>query len=70
VTIIDATEKLQAVLAKLSIWKKAVEANILGSFQRLQEVFYQDGADILCLSLSLKREICKHLETLHNIFLS
>jgi hypothetical protein len=42
VTIIDATEKLQAFLAKLKIWKKTVEADILENFQMLEEVLYQD----------------------------
>jgi hypothetical protein len=42
VTIIDATEKLQAFLAKLKIFKKTVEAEILENFQMLEEVLYQD----------------------------
>jgi hypothetical protein len=52
------------------MWEKAVEADIVGSFQRLEEVLYQDRVEIHCLSLSLKRETCEHLETLQNIFLS
>jgi hypothetical protein len=43
VTIMDATEKLQAFLSKLSIWKKRVEADIVANFQMLEEVLYQDG---------------------------
>jgi hypothetical protein len=39
-TIIDATEKSQAFLAKLPIWKKRAEANILANFQMLEEVLY------------------------------
>uniref|UniRef100_A0A7M4F4W3 Zinc finger BED-type containing 5 n=1 Tax=Crocodylus porosus TaxID=8502 RepID=A0A7M4F4W3_CROPO len=71
VTIMDATEKLQAFLAKLLIWKKRVEANILANFQILEEVLYQNGAEIQnSLSISLKREICEHLETLQNSFKS
>jgi hypothetical protein len=63
----DATEKLQAFLAKLSIWTKRVEADILANFQMLEEVLYQDGAEIQnSLSISLKREICEHLQTLQN----
>jgi hypothetical protein len=46
VTIMDATEKLQAFLAKLSIWKKRVEADIVANFQILEEVLYQDGCEI------------------------
>jgi hypothetical protein len=33
VTFREATEKLQAFLAKLSIWKKRVDADILASFR-------------------------------------
>jgi hypothetical protein len=73
-TIMDATENLQAFLAKLSIWKKRVEADIVANFQMLEEVLYQDGVEIQnSLSISLKREICKHLETLQllqKLFLS
>jgi hypothetical protein len=36
----DATEKLQAFIAKLSIWKKRVEADIFADFQILEEVFH------------------------------
>jgi hypothetical protein len=69
VTIMDATEKLRAFLAKLSIWKKRVEADIVANFQILEEVLYQDGCEIQnSLSISLKREICEHLETHQNCF--
>jgi hypothetical protein len=71
VTIMDATEKLQAFLAKLSIWKKRVEADIVANFQMLEEVLYQDGCEIQnSLSISLKREICEHLETYQKSFKS
>jgi hypothetical protein len=71
VAITDATEKLQAFLAKLSIWKKRVEADIVANFQMLEEVLYQDGREIQnSLSISLKREICEHRETLQNSFKS
>jgi hypothetical protein len=35
----DATEKLQAFLAELSIRKKRVEADSVAIFQMLEEVF-------------------------------
>jgi hypothetical protein len=44
VTTMDATEKLQTFLAKQSVWKKRVEADILANFQMLEEVPHQDGA--------------------------
>jgi hypothetical protein len=56
-TIMDATEKLQAFLAKLSVRKKRVEVDILANFQMLEEVLYQDGVEIQnSLSISLNRE--------------
>jgi hypothetical protein len=74
ITIMDATEKLQAILAKLSIETKRVEVDILANFQMLEEVLYQDEAEIQnSLLISLKREICKHLKhfrTLSKVFLS
>jgi hypothetical protein len=71
VTITDATEKLQASLAKLSIWKTRVEADIIANLQMLEEVLYQNGCEIQnSLSISLKREICEHLETFQNSFKS
>jgi hypothetical protein len=36
----DANEKLQAFLGKLSIWKKRIDADILASFQMLEEMLY------------------------------
>jgi nicotinic acid phosphoribosyltransferase len=63
----DATGKLQDLLARQSIWKKSVEADITANFQMLVEVFRRDRAEIQnSLSVSLKREICEHLETLQN----
>ena len=69
VTIMDASEILQAFLAKLPIWKKRVEANVLANFPMLEEVLYQDGVEIQnSVSTFLKRDICEHLETLQNSF--
>jgi hypothetical protein len=63
----DAAEKLQAFLVKLWIWKKGEEADIRVNFKILEEVLNQGGVEIQhSLSVSLKREICKHLETLQN----
>jgi hypothetical protein len=42
VTIMDATEILQAFLAKSPVWKNRLEADILANFQVLEEVLYQD----------------------------
>jgi hypothetical protein len=66
-TTMDATENLQAFLAKLAIWKKTIESDIVANFQMLEEVLYQDGAEMQnSLSISLEREICEHLKTPQN----
>jgi hypothetical protein len=46
VTIMDTTVILQALLAKLPIWKNRVEADIFANFPMLEEVLYQDGVEI------------------------
>jgi hypothetical protein len=67
----DATEKLQASLAKQSVWKKRGEADIVANFQMLEDVLYQDGGEMQnCLPISFKREICEEVETLQNSFKS
>jgi hypothetical protein len=42
----DAIEKLKAFLAMLSMLKKKAEADILANFQILNEMLYQDVAEI------------------------
>jgi hypothetical protein len=42
----DDTERLQAFLAKLSIWKRRVEADTLANVLMLEEVLWQDGDEI------------------------
>jgi hypothetical protein len=70
VTIMDATEKLQAVWVKLSIWKTRVEADILANFQMLEEVLYKDGVEVQnSLSVSLEIQIFQHLKALQNYYL-
>lgn len=44
---------------------------MLADFQVLEKVLYQDGVETQnSLSISLKREICEHLEILPNFFKS
>jgi hypothetical protein len=57
VTFMEATEKLQAFMLKLSMWKKEVDADILASFQMLLEMVYQHGVEMQnSLSVCLKRD--------------
>jgi len=69
VTIMDAAENLQALLAKLPLWKRRLEADNYANFPMLEEVLLQDGVERdKALSISLQAEMCRHLETLQNSF--
>jgi hypothetical protein len=53
--------------AKLSMWKKRLEAEFLANFKMLEKVLYQDGVEIQnSMSISLKRELFERLETFQN----
>lgn len=56
VTIMDATKKLQAFLAKLSIWNRRVETDIVANYQMLEEMVSQDTAELHKLSCQF---LCK-----------
>lgn len=69
VTIMDAAETLQALLAKLPLWKRRVETHNYANFPILEEVLLQSGVERpKTLSVSLHTEMCRHLETLQNSF--
>jgi hypothetical protein len=74
VTIMDTTEKLQAFLAKVSTWKKKVEADILANFQILVKVLHQDGVEIQnSVNFFEKRNLRTHghtSELFQNLYLS
>ncbi|GFT76191.1 protein ZBED8 [Nephila pilipes] len=68
-TIMDATEKLQAFLSKMSVWKIRIQNGIYANFQMLDEFIFENGSrqDSLLLN-NLKDEICEHLEVLQVSF--
>ncbi|GFS29371.1 protein ZBED8 [Nephila pilipes] len=68
-TIMDATEKLQAFLSKMSVWKIRIQNGIYANFQMLDEFIFENGSrqDSLLLN-NLKDEICEHLEILQVSF--
>ncbi|XP_071033014.1 protein FAM200C [Parasteatoda tepidariorum] len=68
-TIMDATEKLQAFLLKMSVWKIRIQNGMYATFQMLDEVLFENGSqqDSLLLN-NLKNEICEHLEVLQVSF--
>jgi hypothetical protein len=51
VAIVDVIEKLQGFLAKLSIWKKRVQLDILANFQMLEKMLRQDVVTYLLTEL-------------------
>ena len=69
VTIMDAAERIKAFLAKLSLWKRKLEADNYTNFPMLEEVLQQDGSESNnALSSSLQAEFCRHLDTLQKSF--
>jgi hypothetical protein len=69
VTIMDATETLQAFLAKLSIRRKRVAADILANFRILEVVLRQDGAEIQnFLSIYFKKRNLRKPGTTSELF--
>ncbi|GFT49302.1 protein ZBED8 [Nephila pilipes] len=68
-TIMDATEKLQAFLSKMSVWKTRIQNGIYANFQMLDEFIFENGSRQYSLLLNkLKDEICEHLEVLQVSF--
>ena len=61
----QASETMQALLAKLPLWKKRLEAHNYVNFPILEEVLLQKDK---VLSVSLHAELCGHLETLKKSF--
>jgi hypothetical protein len=57
VNIMDAAEKFEAFLAKVLIWKKRVETDILANFPMLEEVLYQDGDTKFSVSFFEKKNL-------------
>nr|XP_042913767.1 protein ZBED8-like [Parasteatoda tepidariorum] len=43
-TIMDATEKLQAFLLKMSVWKIRIQNGMYATFQMLDEVLFENGS--------------------------
>jgi hypothetical protein len=69
VTILDASERLQAFLQKLPLWRRRVEAGNFANFPMLEEMLLQDDrAKDRGLSNSMREAVCKHLSTLQTSF--
>ncbi|KAI6647718.1 Protein ZBED8-like [Oopsacas minuta] len=67
--IVDAAERLQALLGKLGLWKTRLEVGNYANFSMLEEVLQHDGVERnKPLSASLRNEMCEHLDTLQNSF--
>lgn len=65
ITIMDATEKLQAFLLKMPLWKTRVQNGIYANFQMLDETLSKNEfREITLISKDLENEICEHLEAL------
>ena len=56
VYIMDAAERLQALLGKLSLWKRRLEVGNYANFPMLEEVLLHDRVEIKSLSTFLLTE--------------
>ena len=69
VIIINAAEKLNAFLLKLSLWKCRLEVGNYANFLLLEDVILKDEtrkeSDIF---ISMRKEFCSHLDTLQTFF--
>ena len=69
VTIMDAAEKLNAFLLKLSLWKCRLEVGNYASFPMLEDLILKDEtrkeSDIF---ISMRKDFCSHLDTLQTSF--
>ena len=69
VTIMDAAEKLNAFLLKLSLWKCRLEVGNYADFPSLEDFILKDEtrkeSDIF---VSMRKEFCSHLDALQTSF--
>ena len=69
VTIMNAAEKLNAFLLKLSLWKCRLEVDNYANFPMLEDFILKDEtqkeSDIF---ISMRKEFCSHLDTLQTSF--
>ena len=68
-TIMDAAEKLNAFLLKLSLWKYRLEVGNYANFPMLKDLILKDEtqkeSDIF---ISMRKKFCSHLDTLQTSF--
>ena len=65
----DAAEKLNAFLLKLSLWKCRFEVGNYTNFPLLEDLILRDETWKECdIFISMKKEFCSHLDTLQKSF--
>jgi len=65
VTIMDASEKINAFVGKISLWKRRLQSENLPNFPTLEQELSKNN---IALSSSMKSQICEHLDVLENSF--
>jgi len=65
VTIMDVSEKINAFVSKISLWKRRLQSENLPNFPTLEQVLSKNN---IALSSSIKAQICEHLDVLENSF--
>lgn len=65
VTIMDASEKINAFVNKISLWKRRLQSENLANFPTLEQELSKNN---IALASSIKTQICEHLDALENSF--
>ncbi|KAL4084165.1 hypothetical protein QTP88_027998 [Uroleucon formosanum] len=65
VTIMDASEKINAFVSKISLWKRRLQSENLPNFPTLEQELSKNN---IALSSSTKAQICEYLDVLENSF--
>ena len=64
-TIVNVTERLQAIQAKLSLWKRRLETDNFANFPMLEEVISHSRIDNTeTMAPFLRGNMCENLDTL------
>ncbi|VVC43270.1 Hypothetical protein CINCED_3A006807 [Cinara cedri] len=65
VIIMDASEKMNAFVSKIPLWKRRLQSENLANFPTLDHELSQNN---IVLSGSIRTQICEHLDVLENSF--
>jgi len=67
-TIMDASEKINAFVNKISLWNRRLQTKNLPSFPTLEHELSKNNITLPSLPNSIKSQICGYLDVLENSF--